>query len=88
MTPGYFGSAKYAINSSYEIHLIFKVIIFQYIVRRFQKIRHYLASYLLDVLELAWLLSEMESFEIILFLVMGYNENIGMKIYSHNNTLT
>ena len=88
MTPGYFGSAKYAIDNSYEIHLIFKFIIFQYIVLRFRKIRHYLASYLLDVLELAWLLSEMESFEIILFLLMGYNENIGMKIYSHNNTLT
>ena len=43
---------------------------------------HYLASYLLDVLELARLPVEMESFEIILFLPMEYNEII----YSHDST--
>ena len=37
---------------------------------------HYLASYLLDVLELDRLPIEMESFENMFFLLMEYNENI------------
>ena len=37
---------------------------------------HYLTSYLLDVLELARLRVEMESFEKVLFILMEYNEII------------